>query len=121
MNNKAIREWYLQQISLIPDLNESWIREGLKPEERARKAWGIRHEARLKARRMMEDPDEVEMLRRRDVRFYGNEEGPTFEYLVNQAEEVGLQGNAIYEFIIATSSKSNVDVNTALGLLGKGT
>ena len=101
---------------MIPDLNKEWIRDGLSLEKRAKKAWETRREARSKARQMMEDPEELEMLRRRDVRFYGNEEGPSFEYLVEQGEKAGLQGDDIYVFIIAASSRSNQEINEALGL-----
>jgi hypothetical protein len=44
----------------------------------------MRHTARLEARAMMADPTEVELLRARDMALYGNADGPTFAFLVEQ-------------------------------------
>ena len=97
-------------------MNEQWITQGLSAKQRAKKAWQIRHDARLQAREMMTDPEEVEMLRARDIAEYGNEEGPTFEFLVQEWRDAGLKGNAIYVAIIEGARRTNKGVNKKLGL-----
>ena len=59
--NAKIRKWYLEQVAQIPELNEQWLAQGFLVEERAKMAWQIRHNARLEARKMMADAEEVEM------------------------------------------------------------
>lgn len=82
--NAEVRQWYLEQISHIPELNERWRRQGLSARERAERTWRIRCDARLQARSMMADPTEVELLRQRDLAVYGNLDGPTLEFLVEK-------------------------------------
>jgi hypothetical protein len=55
-------------------------------------------------------------LRARDQEKYGNPEGPTFEYLVEKGKKDGKADDAVYEGIIASASKTNPDINAALGL-----
>ena len=111
MTNPEVREWYKQQVDRIPSMNEVWVSEGIGVEERAKRAWLMRHEARLLARQMMEDPRQVEELRNRDLEKYGNRDGPSFEYVVRQATELGLKGDKIYAAIIEGSFITNADVN----------
>jgi hypothetical protein len=63
---------------------------------------------------MMEVPEEVELLRQRDIEFYGSPDGPSFEYLVRQAVARGLQGEEIYRSIIDSSSLTDEQVNRKL-------
>lgn len=114
--NAEIRRWYFKQVAHIPELNKQWLEQGLSTRERAEAAWRIRHEARLKARAVMADPAEVELLHERDTAEYGNPDGPTFEFLVKQLEEAGLEGDAVYNAIIEASSRTNVGVNRELRL-----
>ena len=114
MTNKQIRQWYIDQVSTIPRLNQQWLQQGITIEERAKSAWQIRHDARIRAREMMELPEEVELLRQRDIKFYGNPDGPSFEYLVRQTVARGLQGEEIYQSIIDSSSLTDEEVNKKL-------
>jgi hypothetical protein len=114
--NAEIRKWYLKEVALIHELNKQWLAQGLSAKERAKKAWRIRHEARLKARAMMADPEEVEMLEARDIVEYGNPDGPTFEFLVKECRGSGLRGNAVYEAIIEGSYRTNKGVSKKFGL-----
>jgi hypothetical protein len=114
--NAEIRRWYLQQVDPIPELNKLWLEQGLSTRERAEAAWRIRHEARLKARTMMANPVEVELLHERDLVEYGNPDGPTFEFLVKQLQEAGFEGDAVYNTIIEGSYRTNVGVNRELRL-----
>jgi hypothetical protein len=114
--NAEIRQWYLEQVSPIPDFNQQWLATGLSARERAEKAWSIRHTARLEARAMMSDPTEVELLRARDMAIYGNPDGPTFEFLVEQGRRAGLEEQAMYEAIIEGAYRTNVGTNRRFGL-----
>ena len=103
--NCEIRIWYNFQIVAIKQLNERWKEEGLSVVERAKKAFQIRHDARLNGRYMMKDRFEVAALRDRDNKKYGNPDGPTFEHMVAFGRENGLTGDRIYEGIIESSAR----------------
>ena len=59
---------------------------------------------------------EVELLRARDLAKYGNPDGPTFEFLVEQLQNAGLLGDDIYEAIISGAYRTNEGINKSLGL-----
>ncbi|MBI1926505.1 hypothetical protein HYR99_19955 [Candidatus Poribacteria bacterium] len=115
LRNKLIRKWYFKKVNKIPELNQKWLKQGRSARERARKAWEIRHKARLKARRMMKR-EEAEKLRSRDKERYGNPDGPTFEQIVKKYEDFGFEGNEVYEQIIQSSSRTNREVNQRFGM-----
>lgn len=114
--NTEIRQWYLQQTLQIPELNKQWLADGLSPEERARAAWRVRHEAGLKAREMMSEPEDVRLLQARDIALYGTPDGPTFDFLIEQLENEGIKENDIYEAIILGSYRTNEGINKKLGV-----
>jgi hypothetical protein len=114
--NAEIRQWYIQRVSAIPQLNKDWIKQGLSVRARAEAAWRIRHEARIKARSMMTDPVEVDLLRARDIAKYGSPDGPTFGFLVERLKEAGLEEDRIYEAIIDNSYRTDAELNRKLGL-----
>lgn len=114
--NEEVRVYYNQLVATIGPGSEQWKREGLSAEERARRAYAIRHDARLTCRAMMTDPHEVEDLRRRDVEKYGNPDGPTFDQLVESGRKKGATGDAIYEGIIASAQRTDEKANTAFGI-----
>lgn len=64
---------------------------------------------------MMTNIVEVELLRARDVAYYGNPDGPPFELLVQRREDAGLEGDAVYEAIIEDSCRTDIEVNRRLG------
>ena len=111
MTNKQIREWYRHEVSLIPELDKKWVSDGASLQERAQRAWKIRHDARLRARSMMENPDEVEMLRERDRQLYGDPDGPGFEQLVAEGQAQGFDAEEIFLRIIEGSHRTNPDVD----------
>jgi hypothetical protein len=113
--NTEIRQWYLDRVATIPNLNQEWIEQGLSGRERAKAAWRIRHEARLQARSMMANPAEVELLRARDMAKYGNPDGPTFDFLVERLREAELAEDEVYEAIIDHSYKTDAELNKKLG------
>ena len=115
LTNDQIRDWYLEQISQINALNEQMIKENVSLHERAYRLWEFRHNLRLEARKKMRDEDEVDLLRARDMRKYGNPDGPSFEFLFQTAQNEGLTGNAIYEEIILTSARTDTETNKNYG------
>lgn len=109
--NAEIRAYYNKLASSIGPANEQWKKEGLSVEERARRAFQIRHDARHTSRAMMAIPAEVDALRRRDQEKYGNPDGPTFEWLVERARQKGTTGDAIFEGIIASAQRTDEAFN----------
>jgi len=111
MTNQEIRHWYNEQVEQIDELNIQWTTGGVVITERARKAWETRHNARLLARDMMLDKEEVEGLRARDLKLYGDPNGPTFEDLLREAEMLRLIGDKVFEWIIKGAQRTNTEVN----------
>ena len=78
MKNEEIRNQYNQQISE----GISKLEADIKLQKRnpnmadAKKAWEIRHQARLDARAKM-NPSEAKKLSNRDMKKYGHPDGPT--------------------------------------------
>jgi uncharacterized membrane protein YhhN len=116
MTNREIRAWYLGRTADIARLNQEWIAQGVSLEERALRAWRIRHDARALARSMMENPLEIDDLRQRDLRLYGNPDGPAFDQLVQAHHQRGLTPDETYERIIRGSQATIRDVNKLLDL-----
>jgi hypothetical protein len=112
-SNSEIRQWYNDQVASIAAEDKKWQQQGLTPEQRARRAYEIRHGARLKAREFMSSKAEVSMLQARDQEKYGNPDGPTFDYLVEQNRKKGMTGDAVYLAIIDSSDRTNAEVNKA--------
>ncbi|KIG14077.1 hypothetical protein DB30_07264 [Enhygromyxa salina] len=115
MTNAEVRDWYNAQVATIPEQNQAWLAEGLSAEQRAQKAYSIRHDARSEARNKMSNKAEVESLRARDQAKYGNPDGPTLEYLVDKNRGKGLEGDAVYEAIIESSSRTDEQTNKRFG------
>ena len=112
--NAEVRQWYLDKVNTIPELDRKWAAEGVSLEERAKRAVSIRHEARLEARKMMSSPLELAMLRARDFFKYGNINGPSFDSLVKKAEAKGLRGDDVFKELIGSSNRTNQTVNQHL-------
>ena len=117
-DNTEIRQHYLAINETIGPLNEQWTAQGLSAEERARRAYELRHNARVTCREMMGDRAEVDRLRAADLKDYGNPDGPTFDQLVAKQRAKGLEGDAVYEAILGSSQRTNASVNQRLGLQG---
>jgi hypothetical protein len=110
-NNCDIRTWYNFQILAIPQLNEYWITQEVPLKERAYKAYNLRHNARIHARFMMPNPEEVSLLQKRDLAKYGNPDGPTFEDLLKKNQAKNRTLDQAYESIIQSASKTNNSYN----------
>ena len=114
--NEEIRIYYNQLVAGIGPAAEQGKRDGLSAEERARRAFTTRHDARVISRAMMADAREVEDLRRRDQDKYGHPDGPTFDELVESNKKKGAAGDAVYEGIIASAQRTDEKVNAAFGI-----
>lgn len=114
--NAEIRQWYNDQIAVIPWLDRQWQQHGLSAEERAQRAHQIRHDARVQARAYMQNKQEVAVLRARDREKYGNPDGPTFDQLVAQNREKGLQGDAVFEAIVGSANRTDPGYNQKHGV-----
>jgi hypothetical protein len=115
-----IRQWYVDRVATIPTQNAKWLTEGLGAEARARRAYTIRHDARIEARGMMQSKTAVIALRARDRIKYGNPNGPTFDYLVKKNQAKGLKGDAVYEAIVGSAKRTNRRVNERNGVAEAG-
>lgn len=109
--NCEIRLWYNFQIVAVGVINQKWEKDGIDLKTRAHKAYEMRHEARVNARYMMQNKDEVKTLQARDMKKYGNPDGPTFEYLLKKNTDNGLSLEAAYQSIIDSSSKTDTRYN----------
>lgn len=114
--DREIRGLYVCRALSIGAEDAAWVAEGLDAQTRARRAFQIRHDARMIARAMMADPAAVAALRARDQERYGHPDGPTWEWLVAKNQEKGLSGDAVYEAIVASAQVTNDAVNRSFGL-----
>lgn len=114
--NAEIRAHYLVLVAAIGPANAGWKRDGLAAEERAHRAFQMRHDARLTCRAMMTDARELAALEQRDQAKYGHPDGPRFEELEARERAKGLTGDAVFEAIIESAQRTNSAVNEMHGL-----
>lgn len=110
-SGRQVRVKYLNDVSKIKQLNTQWKQQGISLKDRAFRAWQIRHSARVEARNKMFSSKNVGQLRVRDSQKYGNPDGPTFEFLVDQAKNHGARGDAIYDSVLSGSMRTNKNYN----------
>ena len=60
---------------------------------------------------MMQDKNAVKKLQERDIKKYGNPDGPTFAYLLNKSIESGQSTESAYQTIIDSSSRTDTRYN----------
>jgi len=114
--NAEIRAHYLVLVAAIGLANADWKRQGLSAEERAHRAFQIRHDARSTCRAMMTDAHEVAALEQRDQEKYGHPDGPRFEELAAREAAKGLSGDAVFEAIVESAQRTNKAMNDMYGL-----
>ncbi len=120
--NDEVRDYYNDTARSIKAQNEEWKAAGMSAEDRARRTYAIRKNARLTGRAMMSDEAEVAALRKRDSspEHHGGAgkvrpDGPTFDDLVEKARAKGFAGDDIYEEIIRTASTTDEATNATYG------
>ncbi len=114
--DRQVRQFYLERVFAIGPADDIAATRGDSIEMRARTAYTSRHDARMIARAMMQDPAAVAALQDRDRAKYGTPDGPTFEFLVERATEKGLTGDAIYTSIVESAQQTDAATNASMGL-----
>lgn len=114
--DRQVRQFYLDQVAAIAGADAELQRAGKSVEARARAAFTARHDARMTARAMMQDAAAVEALRARDLEKYGSPDGPTYDSLVERAQQKGLTGDAIFQSIIDSAQRTDAATNRSMGL-----
>lgn len=114
--DRQVRRFYLDRVAQIGPADAAAVTRGDSPEVRARAAYQSRHNARMIARAMMQDPAALEALRTRDLGKYGDPDGPTFAWLIDRAAQKGLTGDAAYESIVTSAQQTDAATNASLGL-----
>lgn len=114
--DRQVRQFYLERVAAIGPADAAAVTRGDPVETRARTAFTSRHDARMIARAMMQDPAAVAALQDRDRAKYGTPDGPTFEFLVERATKKGLTGDAIYTSIVESAQQTDAATNASMGL-----
>lgn len=108
---EGARRWYNAELAKASPLDKAWEDAGVSLEERARRLQDVRHRARVDARDMMKSRLGVRWLQFRDLRKYGNKDGPTFDGMVRRRKKAGLSGDRVYQSIIDSFDKTDPKTN----------
>ena len=108
LNNKLVRCWYKREESKINDI----VNCCRNKQQQARLAHKLRNEARIRARLLMSDRDEAKALYT-GINSPTNKAEPmlTWKQTVQKAKSKGLQGDAIYDYIIGSSQRSRKEID----------
>lgn len=90
-------------------LNEELVRRGVSAEDRARIMFEQRNKLRSWSRELMSDRQLADYLN-------ANERNLTFDELVAKNQARGLSGDALYNAIVESSTRSRPSVNDSLGI-----
>jgi len=58
---------------------------------------------------MMENPVEIEDLSERDRRLYGNPDGPAFDQLVQESQQLGLRQDEVFVSVSSAVPKRQIE------------
>jgi hypothetical protein len=112
MTNAEIRNWYKNRVSE----GTAKLEADIKRENRtanmsdAKKAYDIRHQARIEARSMMKPSDALK-LRARDMQKYGNPDGPSWKQTVEKYRYESRRKLSLAQSIIDSGKRTNKDWN----------
>jgi len=109
-----IRARYDEGAKNITDLNETWKSQGFSAKERSKMAFIEREKIMDETRGMMTEQFSKDSIQLREFLKYGNPKGATYDQLVAKNIEKGLRGEAVYEAIIVSASRTNASVNATL-------
>ena len=106
LDNKNVREWYVNAVSMIKDN----IPSSLPLEDRSRQAFDARNRIRTTAREMMDDEA-------RRLKLYNDKKNKAFEELIeSKMNRKGLTYEEALQDIFDTATKTNADVNKEFGI-----
>ena len=109
LTNDETRTVYTTFELRMREVSQQLLRDGIDVEERARTLYELRASIRTWTRALMQDRETADSLT-------AHEPNPTFEALVERQRAKGLEGDAVYEAIIASATRSRASVNQALGI-----
>ncbi len=90
-----------EQIKGVTSLNDDWIASGIPLAERARRAFEVRHRARMATRDQMQSGEEGErQTGQEEINEHGASDDASFEQLVEQHRAAGMTLDQAYEAII---------------------
>lgn len=116
-SDAEVRQYYVSLDRGIGALNAQWESQGVPLAERARRAFDIRHGARLICRAMLKDQEYVKNeLHPRDLKKYGRKDGPTFRQLLEVSRQAGLSEAQAYETIVASAHRTDRDKDLRHGV-----
>jgi hypothetical protein len=101
-----VRDWYHAQLAGFGQLDQAWQEQAVPLAERARRAYEMRHNARLAAREQM-PASAVVPLETRDLDLYDNPDGPTFDGLIEKLIATGKTRDQAYEALLESARRSN--------------
>jgi hypothetical protein len=109
LSNAETRTVYTTLELRMREVSDRLDRDGVGLEDRARALYGLRASIRTWTRALMADRETADYLT-------ANEPNPTFDDLVERQRAKGREGDAIYEAIIASATRSRASVNESLGI-----
>lgn len=125
VNNAVTRVWYNSFLNAFKknwkkQLEDQVTNKQITLEQYAQIAFEVRHHARITIRDHMSDNAGLAAIRDRDLKVYGNPDGPTFKSMIErrlekqkaEADPTYPNLDKAYRSIIDTSTKTNKLVNT---------
>ncbi|BBX30398.1 hypothetical protein [Mycolicibacterium alvei] len=109
LSDAETRTVYLHGELQMRRLNEELVRRGVSAEDRARIMFEQRNKLRSWSRELMSDRQLADYLN-------ANERNLTFDELVAKNQARGLSGDALYNAIVESSTRSRPSVNDSLGI-----
>jgi hypothetical protein len=109
LSNEEARGVYANGELRMRALNDQLIKQGVSPEERAKVMFEERNSLRSWVRNLMQDRADADLLKQRRPNM-------TWEESMQKEIARGKQGDAIYDGIIDSSTRSNAEVNAATGI-----
>lgn len=109
LDGRETRIVYTQAELRMRQLNDQLARQGVSAEERARQMCDLRNSVRTWGRDIMQNRADAALLAARDP-------NRTFDELVALQHARGLRGDAVYDAIIESSTRSRPEVNAAFGI-----
>ena len=120
MDNIVTRYWYHTFIAELGNMHKALERKielkQLSWDEYAKLAFDMRHHARVYTRALMADQMAEALLERRDQMKYGNREGPTFEYLLEEQRKMHKTPEESDRAIVYSSIRTNIWANAYIRL-----